>query len=103
MVDLGSMSESFLSGNHLRDEHHPRREILLQILNIYLNLQQEFGTEPHSVTRAKGDVARWDAEYTAHSDVEEKRNMAETEAEERRYFRIGLYNLPLWWHVEPGV
>ena len=99
MVDLGSMSESFLSGDHLRDEHHPRREILLQILNIYLSLQREFGTQADSVTRVKGNVARWDAEYAAHSAVEERRNMAETEAEERRYSSKAFCNLPLWWQL----
>lgn len=65
------MSESFLANEHLRDEHHPKREMLLQVLNLYLNLHLEHGAAPKpaelAAARSAEDVAdavrRWDEQY----------------------------------------
>jgi len=58
------MSETFLRGGHLRDEHHPGRPFMLEVMGVYLNLLREHGGRARRPrAHFKGDVRRWDAEY----------------------------------------
>lgn len=84
MVDFGAMSESFLSGRHLRDFHHPNQQFMLQAMNMYLNLNAMLGSQPRPVTSSIGDVARWDAEFLTHAEEMQQSYLNEAKAEEGR-------------------
>lgn len=84
LVDLGQMSDSFLTGQHLRDEHHPKPEFMLQILNLYLNLQLEHGHPPRPALGAPGSVAKWDATYVENAEAMQQAYLAGTEAAQQR-------------------
>ena len=79
------MSESFLVGKHLRDEHHPNKDFMLQAMNVYLNLYQEHGSKARQKGRhAVGDVGRWDLEYQDRMEEIQAEYAREAQAEEAR-------------------
>lgn len=84
LVDIGQMSDAFLAGQHLRDEHHPNREFMMQVLNMYLNLHASLGRAPHAVSHTRGSVDAWDADYSAHAEQLQARYQREMAAVQRR-------------------
>lgn len=88
-VDFGQMSEAFLTGTHLRDEHHPGTNFMLQVMNIYLNLYQSHGSKAvQRATHSIGDVGVWDQEYDNHME-----EMQAEYAQDAERFTSG-YSLP---------
>lgn len=77
------MSEAFLDGSHLRDEHHPHRQFLLQVFDIYLNLHATYGKDPRPRSGAVGSVSQWDAEFLANADKVQEQYLADAEADFR--------------------
>ena len=81
------MSDAFLAGQHLRDEHHPKADFMLQVMNIYLNLHAEHGHPPRPAKGLPGSVEKWDAEYLEHAESVQQAHLAEIEQAQQRCAR----------------
>ncbi len=85
LVDFGAMSDSFLTGGHLRDEHHPNTNFMLQIMNVYLNLYHQHGSRnASSGGHSIGDVGQWDREYEMRNEEMRAEYARQAEAEASR-------------------
>ena len=86
LVDLGAMSDSFLTGGHLRDWHHPNTNFMLQVVNVYLNLYHQHGSQTaDSGGHAIGDVGPWDQEYESRMEEMQAEYAREAESEAARF------------------
>lgn len=86
LVDLGPMSDSFLTGGHLRDEHHPNTNFMLQVVNVYLNLYHQHGSHNSaSGGHAIGEVEQWDREYENRMEEMQSEYAREAESEASRF------------------